>query len=171
MGRDARYGAELLIETLGLPLTVEQYLAERRTLLFSLFENTEPIPGAIELVEKLQPRLPLAIATSSSQELCAIKLNGKPWVKCFSTIVFGDDIRVRKLKPAPDIFLLAAEELKVPASACLAFEDSPAGVEAAIAAGMQVVAVPDPRHDRRAFAGATSIVDGYHQLALADFGL
>lgn len=172
MGRDAVYGATLLIEALELPLSVAEYLAERRQHLLSLFEATPVISGAVDLVRRLsRARVPLAIATSSSQELCDLKLHGKSWLDHFDAIVYGDDPRVRKLKPDPDVFLLAAADLKVPAEDCLVFEDSPAGVQAALAARMQVIALPDPRHDRLDFAGATRLIEGYDRISLSDLGL
>jgi pseudouridine-5'-monophosphatase len=78
--------------------------------------------------------------------------------------VRGDDPRVARGKPAPDIFLVAAAALGVPAAACVVVEDAPAGVAAARAAGMQVVAVPDPAMARERFADAHLVVDSLADL-------
>ena len=61
----------------------------------------------------------------------------------FDSVICGDDPRVRAGKPAPDIFLAAAKELGVDPARCIAFEDTPTGCRAAVAAGMQTIAIPD----------------------------
>jgi beta-phosphoglucomutase-like phosphatase (HAD superfamily) len=63
-------------------------------------------------------------------------------------------------KPAPEIYLLAAHRLSVPPERCLAIEDAPAGVAAARAAGMTVVAVRTPYTAGLPFDGATWVLDG-----------
>jgi pseudouridine-5'-monophosphatase len=84
--------------------------------------------------------------------------------------VCGDDPRVARAKPAPDIFLAAAQDLGAPPADCLVFEDSPFGVEAARAAGMQVIALPDPAMDRARYAPADAIVAGFGELTLDRLG-
>ena len=74
-------------------------------------------------------------------------------------------------KPAPDIFLVAAAAIAAEPSACLVFEDAPAGVAAARAAGMQVVAVPDPAMDGSRFADADLTIAGFDDLEPSDVGL
>ena len=59
----------------------------------------------------------------------------------FDTIVLADDPRKPKPKPAPDLYLLAAADMHAKPENCLVFEDSDVGVQAAIAAGMQVIKV------------------------------
>ena len=61
-------------------------------------------------------------------------------------------------KPAPDIFLLAAKRLGVDPAECLVFEDAPTGTEAALAAGMSVVVVPDPNMDHCHYKNASQII-------------
>lgn len=61
-------------------------------------------------------------------------------------------------KPAPDIYLVAASRLGVNPSECLVFEDALTGVQAGKAAGMRVIAIPDPRLDLEAFAIADQVV-------------
>ena len=63
----------------------------------------------------------------------------------FGVIATADHPRVRRPKPAPDVYVVAAHELGVEAPACLAFEDSPTGIESALAARVRVIAVPDAR--------------------------
>jgi HAD superfamily hydrolase (TIGR01509 family) len=171
MGRDARFGAELVIRTLGLPLDVTSYLAERRDALFELFQHAQPIEGAVEFVEALSALgVPLAIATSSFESLARVKLADKPWVSRFRTIVFGDDPQVFELKPAPDIFLVAAQRLGISATDAIIFEDSPAGIEAALSAGARVVALPDERLSKDAVRGASWVIRSYSEITPSDLG-
>ena len=81
------------------------------------------------------------------------------WFTLFDTIVTGDDPAVMRGKPAPDIFLTAAERLDTAPARCLVFEDAPSGLAAGLAAGMNVVAVPDPAMDRAAYTGARQILE------------
>lgn len=85
--------------------------------------------------------IPKAVATSSTRAEALYTLDRAGIADRFSIIVTGDQIQHGK--PAPDIFLLAAERLEVDAKDCLAIEDSDAGVRSAAAAGMVTFMVPD----------------------------
>jgi HAD superfamily hydrolase (TIGR01509 family) len=104
------------------------------------------MPGAPELVRHCQAlEIPMALATSSSKAAVELKAAPHPWLACISVRVHGDDPLLQRGKPAPDVFLLAAERLGVDPNLCWAFEDSPAGVQAARAAGCRVHVLP-PNH-------------------------
>ena len=156
IGRPARDSARYLVETLALPITPEEYLREREAMLEQLFPASLALPGARELTAALAERgVAQAVATSSGRRLFDLKTaRHREWFRVFSAVVLGDDPRLTRGKPAPDIFLLAAAELGAEPAACLVIEDAPVGVAAAHAAGMQVVAVPDPGMDRAPFASA-----------------
>jgi HAD superfamily hydrolase (TIGR01509 family) len=97
-------------------------------------------PGVAELIDFLETRqIPKAIATSSSKEEARAKMG--ELAKHFDIVVTGDE--VKRGKPAPDIFLLAAARLGVEAPNCLVLEDSLAGMQAAQAAGAYAIMVPD----------------------------
>jgi HAD superfamily hydrolase (TIGR01509 family) len=99
-------------------------------------------PGALSLLTWLHARqVPVAVATSTLADGAREKLARAAMQALLPVVVTGE--QVARSKPAPDIFLEAARRLDVPASACLAFEDSDLGLEAALAAGMCAVAVPD----------------------------
>jgi beta-phosphoglucomutase-like phosphatase (HAD superfamily) len=87
----------------------------------------------------------MALATSSSRSAVNIKASPHPWLQRIRVRVHGDDPELQRGKPAPDVFLLAAQRLGVNAGQCWAFEDSPAGVQAALAAGCTVHVLP-PDH-------------------------
>ena len=172
IGRSSLEGARHLIRSLDLPLTPEEYLRRRRPLLEALFREVAEIPGARRFVEALRERgVPLAVATSSETALYRLKTARHPWFERFSVIVCGDDPRIGQLKPAPDVFLVTARELGVAPEQCLVFEDSLAGVSAARAAGMQVVALPDPAMDKGRYGAADLVINGYEELTTADIGL
>lgn len=155
MGRAPLVSAQLLIDAMQLPLTPEEFLAAKKPLLERLFPTCEPMPGAVELVQRLSQRgMPLAVATSSERHYFEAKTRRHAWFSQFRVIVCGSDPEVGRHKPAPDIFLVAAERLGVHPERCLVFEDSVAGVEAALAAGMKVVAVPAPQADPAHYAVA-----------------
>jgi HAD superfamily hydrolase (TIGR01509 family) len=111
-------------------------------------------PGARELLTRLrQAGVPCAVASSTKRAQVERQLHQVELLPFFGAIAAGDE--VENGKPAPDIFLLAAERLGVPATTCLVFEDSEHGARGAIAARMQVVLVPDvnqPGDEARAFS-------------------
>ena len=119
-----------------------QFHAEREELLAARLARAALMPGAAELVERLRAhRVPVAFATSSSRETFALKSGAHGSLfEGFDHLVTRDDVTAGK--PAPDLYLRAAELLGVPPAQCLAFEDAPSGITSAVAAGMHVVAVP-----------------------------
>ncbi len=104
---------------------------------------TQGIPlkfGAEELLDFLEEEeIPRAVATSSNREEAILSLG--EFRERFDETVTGD--QVSRGKPSPEIFLVAATLLNVPAEACLVLEDSEAGVQAAWSAGMPSIMVPD----------------------------
>lgn len=160
MGRQAVDCAEILVRELDLPLTVEEHLAARNELIFDLLPEAMPMPGAVEMTQRFY-RLGVkqAIATSSAKVTFDLKTkNHQDWLKIFDVIVLGDDPAVRLSKPAPDSFLVAAKRLEAVPEDCLVFEDAPAGVKAAKAAGMAVVAVPASYMVRSLYEAADEII-------------
>jgi HAD superfamily hydrolase (TIGR01509 family) len=98
--------------------------------------------GARELLSYLKENaIPTAIASSTREERVVIQLEEAGLLSCFDEVVGGDC--VKRSKPAPDIFLLAAERLGIAPADCVVIEDSYNGIRAAHAAGMIPVMVPD----------------------------
>lgn len=98
--------------------------------------------GAEELLDYLKSRgIKIALATGTSKPSVMHHLNEVGATEYFDAIVCGGD--VTNGKPAPDIFLLAAEKLGAKPVECFVFEDSPNGVRAAHSAGMKCIGVPD----------------------------
>lgn len=98
--------------------------------------------GVVELLEWLKShQIPMAVATSTDQTLANRKLELAGLKHYFSGISSGCE--VTHGKPHPEIFLLAAKRLNTEPKACLGFEDSNNGVRAGVAAGLQMVQVPD----------------------------
>jgi pseudouridine-5'-monophosphatase len=135
--------AALVREELGLPLSVEQVMEERDA------EFLASLPGALRAMPEAgatvaamsELRLRTALATSGHQRYITIALRELGLTNAFDAIVTGD--MVARGKPAPDIFLRAAELLGVPPAECVVVEDAPHGIAAARAAGMFAVAVPN----------------------------
>lgn len=172
-GRRARDSAQLIIDTAGLPIDVDTYLSEKETLVSHYYPLAQPMPGARRLTRHFYCyQIPQAIATSSSRRPFSLKTQPHAdWLNEFGCIVTGDDTAIRQGKPAPDIFLIAAQRLGTMPSNCLVFEDSLAGVAAAKAAGMQVVAVPDPMMDAVAFHEADQILPSLEDFEPRAWGL
>jgi pseudouridine-5'-monophosphatase len=149
IGRPAIEAARYLVETLKLPITPEDYLERRVPMLEERFLRSTAMPGAEAFVRRAAVAgLPMGIATSSERRQFEMKSTlHRDWFALFACVVTGDDPRVAKGKPAPDIYLRAAADLDVSPVDCVVFEDAPAGVAAARAAGMQVVALPDTAVD------------------------
>lgn len=99
-------------------------------------------PGIVALLDWLiAQRIPRAVGTSTRRPLALRKLEAADLLWRFDAIATSSD--VEHAKPAPDIYLLAARQLGVAPAHCLVLEDSPTGVQAALAAGMTPIQVPD----------------------------
>ncbi|MFZ0409165.1 MAG: HAD-IA family hydrolase [Cyanobium sp.] len=121
------------------PISSEELLAWRQPIAEKLLARAPAMPGAQALVHRCQHlAIPMALATSSSRAAVALKAAPHPWLATIRVRVHGDDPELLQGKPEPDVFLLAARRLGVKASECWAFEDSPAGAQAGLAAGCQV---------------------------------
>jgi beta-phosphoglucomutase-like phosphatase (HAD superfamily) len=107
---------------------------------------------------------PLGLASSSNRELIDLVLEAAGLQHAFQTTVSSEE--VPRGKPAPDVYLEAARRLGVPAQRCVAIEDSANGLRAAAAAGMAVIAVPNPHYppEAEALAYAAATVDTPQQL-------
>jgi HAD superfamily hydrolase (TIGR01509 family) len=98
-------------------------------------------PGAQKLLEAVTAAgVPTALVTSTRRALVEIALRSFGG-QSFDAMVTGDD--VKRAKPDPEPYLLAARRLGVDRSGCVVLEDSPAGVASGVAAGCHVVAVPN----------------------------
>ena len=161
IGRTAPDSAQIMIDRLDLPITIDDYLQQRYDLVTDLYPTAQPLPGAKILTEHFAAHgIPQAIATSSIRQRFNQKFTRhQSWMQLFACIVTGDDEAINHGKPAPDTFLVTAERFGADPVNCLVFEDSPAGVLAAKKAGMAVVAVPAADSDRTVFQLADSVVN------------
>jgi pseudouridine-5'-monophosphatase len=165
IGRDSRQSAQMTIDHANLPMSVDEYLAEREVHLRTLFQNPPDISYAEHFVTSANRiKIPLGLATSSHQHLCELKLSQKKWASEFEQIICGDHPLLSRGKPEPDIFLLCALKLGVTPDQCIAFEDSPAGVQAATTAGMKVIAISSPYVDAQDLSEAEVIINSYEEL-------
>ncbi|MFT4247381.1 MAG: HAD family phosphatase [Pseudomonas sp.] len=99
-------------------------------------------PGIVALLDWLAAHgIPRAVGTSTRRLLALRKLEAAGLLRRFDAIATSSD--VEHAKPAPDIYLLAARRLGVAPAQCLVLEDSPTGVQAALAAGMTPIQIPD----------------------------
>ena len=120
-------------------------------------ERGELLPGARRALSMCASLGPLALASSTPYALIQRTLSHFGLDDRFRVVHSAQDEALGK--PHPDVFLTAARRLGVAPAACIAFEDSPAGVRAAIAAGMDCVAVPSPDdRDDAAFDAATLVL-------------
>ena len=102
-------------------------------------------PGILDLLQLLHDHgIARAVATSTCQPRASRKLAAAGLLPFFEVVVTSSD--VAHPKPAPDIYLLAAQKLGKDPARCLALEDSPAGIRAAVGAGMTAIQVPDLVH-------------------------
>ena len=122
------------------------------------------LPGAVEAVASAATRWPLALASSSPPRLIEAALSAAGLRDALRVTVSTEEVLAGK--PAPDVYLLAAERLGAAAGECVAVEDSTNGLRAAAAAGMRVVAVPRLEYppEPAALAHATVVLDSLRQL-------
>ncbi|XP_023708218.1 pseudouridine-5'-phosphatase isoform X3 [Cryptotermes secundus] len=166
----------ILVKEVNLPMSPQELLSQQRLLQREMLPKTKLMPGAERLVRHLhQHGIPIAVATSSSEESVNLKLtNHKELFSLFHHIVMASsDPEVKKGKPSPEIFQICASRFpdKPKPDKCLVFEDAPNGVKAALAAGMQVVMVPDEHISEENKQLATLVLHSLEDFKPELFGL
>jgi HAD superfamily hydrolase (TIGR01509 family) len=145
MGMSSTEWSRYMHDELGVPdppeeinrLVVERMMERYR-------ERLPVIDGAVEAVERIGGRWPLGLASSSNRPLIALALELMGVADHFRVTVSSEE--VERGKPAPDVYLEAARMLGAPPDQIVAIEDSANGIRAAKAAGMRVIAIPNPHY-------------------------
>jgi HAD superfamily hydrolase (TIGR01509 family) len=126
----------------GLELDPETVTTSQREAYEIFLPTVQPVETVVELARRVAPRFPVSVASGGERKvvLRTLELLGLDGI--FSIVVTAED--VQRGKPAPDMFLLAAERMGVAPADCVVFEDSVLGLRAAESAGMASVLVRPP---------------------------
>lgn len=124
--------------------------------------GVDSMPGSRELLRSLKGRKAMALATSSYSRDAYAVLDVLGFEAFFSCIIARGD--VERIKPHPDIFLRAADEMGAAPEQCVVIEDAEKGVLAAYAAGMKCIAVPNEHTADNDFSKATLAVNSLEQI-------
>lgn len=165
MGMSSPEWSRYMHETVGVadpPEEISQEVLRRMTERYR--ERLPLIPGAREAVERLAARWPLGLASSSNRTLIELALELSGLDELFQAVVSSEEVPTGK--PAPDVYLEAARRLGVPPARCAAIEDSHSGIRSAKAAGMRVLAIPNPSFppDEAALAQADAVLRSLAEL-------
>jgi HAD superfamily hydrolase (TIGR01509 family) len=148
MGMSAPEWSQYMHERLGVPERPEEINAEVvRRMLERYREELPLLPGATEAVERIAARWPLGLASSSNRELIDAALEAAGIDGLFEVTVSSEE--VARGKPAPDVYIETVRRLGVAPERAAAVEDSHNGILSAHAAGMRVLAVPNPHFPPR----------------------
>lgn len=143
-GRNPAAIRETFLDRYGADFEYEKYMGLKTKLQYE-YISRKGVPlkkGLTELLDYLREhRTGIAVATSTDRRLAETMLDKAGIREYFDAFAFGD--MVARSKPYPDIFLKAAQEMRVPIQECLVLEDSVAGVQAGKAAGGYVIHIPD----------------------------
>lgn len=143
LGKSMKSVREILASDFGLDLT-DQHLTEMRSELMRKFrQELKPMPGIAQVLPKLG--VPCCVASSGTLERIRYALEVTGLLGLLEPHLFSAAM-VARGKPAPDLFLHAADKMRAAPPNCLVVEDSPAGIEAARAAGMRVLAFTGGSH-------------------------
>jgi HAD superfamily hydrolase (TIGR01509 family) len=154
------------IQGKNLTLDVKKYRTTRNKLYLEFLRINIPLmSGVKETVAELSQIYKLGLVSSSGREFVQAILKSTDLEKYFLTIVTAED--VKREKPAPDGFLLAAKKLRVDPRECVVIEDAEKGVIAAKDAGMKVIAIPNRKTSDNDFSRADLIIENIGSLALA----
>ncbi|MFC3932535.1 HAD family hydrolase [Streptococcus dentapri] len=123
-------------------------------------DGVNPIPGVLDLVKRLRAKgYQLAVASSSPKPDIIRNLKQLGILADFQTLVSGEEVAYSK--PAPDVFLQAAQDLGAAPTACFVFEDSTSGSQAAKAAGMICIGYANPSYPPQDLTACDLIIADY----------
>jgi HAD superfamily hydrolase (TIGR01509 family) len=145
MGMSTPEWARYLSEDLGVGLPPDQVAAEVIDRMIARYADRVPLmAAAADAVHRLAARWPLGLASSSPPRLIEAVLRSAGLRPCFRVVLSTE--QVARGKPAPDIYLAVTAALGCPPPDCAAVEDSFNGLRSAAAAGLRVIAIPQPRY-------------------------
>ncbi len=148
MGVSTQEWADYMIERLELTLSAQEVIDAIIGRMVEMYHAGVPyLPGAVEAVELAAGSYRTALASGSHPTLIETVLADPAMDGRFEVVVAADEVGAGK--PAPDVYLAAAERLGVKPEDCVCLEDSGNGILSGLRAGMQVIAVPDPRFPPR----------------------
>jgi HAD superfamily hydrolase (TIGR01509 family) len=165
MGMSSLEWSQYMHDELGVPETPDEISGEVVRRMEERYRDRLPlIDGARDAVERLAARWPLGLASSSNRPLIDAVLELAGLAQLFAATVSSEE--VPRGKPAPDVYLEAAARLGVDRARCAAIEDSHSGIRSAKAAGMRVIAVPNPSFPpgEEALAEADVVLDSLAEL-------
>ncbi|XP_043284043.1 pseudouridine-5'-phosphatase isoform X3 [Venturia canescens] len=176
MGLQSHESAVAIVKALDLPMQPQELTEQLLPIYNEIFPQASLLPGAERLLRHLKNNnIPIALATSSTEKSYELKTQKSKDVFALfhHRVLGGSDPEVKKGKPSPDIFLVAAKRFpdNPDPSTCLVFEDAPNGVQAAVNAGMQVVMVPDENLPKNLTEKATLVLKSLEQFEPEKFGL
>lgn len=144
MGVSTREWADYMIDRLELSLSPQAVVDEVIERMVEMYRTGIPwFPGALDAVDLAARHFRTALASGSHPTLVEAVTADAAIQGKFEVIVSADEVGAGK--PAPDVYLAAAERLGVEPASCVCLEDSGNGILAGVRAGMQVIAVPDSR--------------------------
>ena len=155
---------ELLSERgldLDLKMISDQKSARYRELVAT---SVRPMPGALEVLRRLRGHKTLALASSGHANAVECVIRALGMAEYFPVVVSRED--VARVKPFPDLFLLAARRLAVKPAACVVLEDAEKGVIAANEAGMKCVAIPNEDTHHNDFSRASAVVSSLDEVTI-----
>jgi HAD superfamily hydrolase (TIGR01509 family) len=142
MGMSSTEWSRYLHDDLGVPAAPEEISRAVVERMEAGYRDHLPlIPGAVEAVERMAGRWPLALASSANRPLIDLALKESGLDRHFRATVSSEE--VARGKPAPDVYLEAARRIDVDPRHAVAIEDSSNGIRSGHAAGMRVVAIPN----------------------------
>jgi HAD superfamily hydrolase (TIGR01509 family) len=166
MGMSSGEWSRYMHDELGLPQSPGEINDEVVQRMLDRYRAALPlVPGAVEAVRALAGTFPLAVASSSNRPLIDAVLDTAGISDCFAATVSSEE--VARGKPAPDVYLEAARRLGTIPAGCAAVEDSANGMRAAHAAGMSLIAFPNPHYPPppEALALAAIVISSLDELA------
>jgi beta-phosphoglucomutase len=131
-----------------------------------LRDNIVPLPGVLRLLKELNRlKFKLAVGSSGPPENVDMLLNSLEIARYFNIVITASD--VKNGKPAPDVFLIASEKLKILPSNCIVIEDAPVGIEAAKNAGMKCIAL-ETTHPAKKLSMADLVISDLSKIRTKD---
>jgi len=134
----------LLNEEFGTSIDPEAINADRTEYVVEHHKHVRPIQPVVDFARSLEGKVPMSVASGSEAPIVHSTLENLSIRYLFDPVITPVDVAPGRGKPAPDMFLLAAEKMGVAPKRCLVFEDGQNGIDAANAAGMATVFVPRP---------------------------